>query len=105
MRTVRTKKERENQYQQLTDLLENNKDFRNDCWKCVKQFYLTYFGKTLDEVVECSGIPSISTVERDWRKLRENNPKLKDKELDQAEYKQVALDSVVVEKGGKARLL
>jgi hypothetical protein len=104
MRTVRTDEERLRQYQQLTDLMLEDKDCRNDVWRCIKKFFKTYHNCTIDDAIEMP-ITSISTLERDWRKLRENNPKLKDLELSQVEYKQTALDSVVVEKDGKVRLL
>lgn len=103
MRTVRTKEEKEKQCQELANLMLENKEYRNDCWKCVKEFYQRYYCMTLNEAIE-SQVTSISTVERDWRKLRENNPNLKDKELSQDEYKQTALDSVVV-KDGSVKIL
>ena len=104
MKTVRTAEEREEQRKQLANLMLSNKDYRNDCWRCIKAFYQEYHGLTLDEAVETQ-VTSISTMEREWRKLRETNPNLKDKELDQAEYKQIALDKPVIEKDGSIKLL
>lgn len=104
MRTVRTDEERLRQYQQLTNLMLEDKELCNNCWKCVRAFYRSYYGCTIDEAIDMP-VPSISTVERDYRKIKENNPKLKDLELSQAEYKQTALDSVIVEKDGSVRLL
>ena len=104
MKTIRSKEEREQQYQQLANLMLENKDYRSDCWKCIREFYRRYHHVSIDEAID-KPITSISTVERDWRKLRENNPKLKEKELDQAEYKQTALDSVVIKEDGAVRIL
>ena len=99
MRTVRTAEEREHQREQLACLMLANRDYRNDCWKCIRAFYREYHGLSLDEVIDTQ-VTSISTMEREWRKLREKNPKLKDKELSQDEYKQIALDNPVIEKDG-----
>lgn len=100
MKVVRTAEEREIQRKELANIMLENKEYRNDCWKCIREFYQRYHGLTLDEVIDTQ-MTSLSTMEREWRKLRETNPKLKDKELSQDEYKQIALDNPVIEKDGE----
>ena len=105
MKLVRTKQERLQDYQWLANLMLENKEYKNNCWKCVKEFYKRYYHVTLDEAAGNNAYTQPSTIERDWRKLRENNPKLKDLELSQDDYKQTALDSVVIDKNGVASIL
>ncbi len=101
----RTKEQRLKDYQRLTNLMLENNEYKNNCWKCVKEFYRRYYKATLDEVAENNAYTALSTIEREWRKIRENNPKLKDKELSQDDYKQTALDTVVVNKDGEVEML
>ncbi len=101
----RTKEQRLEDYQRLANLMLENNEYKNNCWKCVKEFYRRYYKATLDEVAENNAYTALSTIEREWRKIRENNPKLKDKELSQDDYKQTALDSVVINKDGEVEML
>lgn len=105
MKLMRTKEERLRDYQRLTNLMLEDNEYKNNCWKCVKEFYKRYYHATLDDVAGNSSYTQPSTVERDWRKLRENNPKLRDLELSQDDFKQTALDSAVVDKNGTVSII
>lgn len=102
---MRTGEEKQRHYQVLSDLMMANKEYKNNPWKCIKAFYKQEYKITLDDAIECHSIPSIATIERDWRKIRENNPKLKDEELSKEEFLQTALDTVIIDNAGKARII
>lgn len=101
-----TREERKKAYQQMAQLMIERPLYVQHTWKCVQDFYKYYYSTTLDEVAGgfVKDVPSISTVERWYRKILENNPWIKERG-DVTEYKEIALDTIVVEKDGQVKLL
>lgn len=101
-----TKEERKNAYQKMAQLMIERPAYVKNTWRCVQDFYKYYYDTTLDMVAsgyKCN-VPNISTVERWYRKILENNPWIKERG-EVGDYKEIALDTVVVEKDGQVKLL
>ena len=80
----------------MFQILKNNKDCRNNNWEAVRRFYMTQYGINLPAL---RGVPTIWTIERMIRSLKEVYPnELTDqeerqiKEDMQSVYKEKALD-------------
>lgn len=101
-----TREERTIAYQNLAHMMIKRPILVKDTWRCVQEFYRTFYSTTLDSVADgyTQNVPNISTVERWYRKILEVNRWIKERG-DEAEYKEIALDTVVIEKDGQVRLL
>ena len=88
---------KEQVYQEIAQLLVNDEECRNSNAKAVKKYFRIYHNISLDEAVNRFDLPSIFTIERKVRQLKQVNPKLcGSKKKDQTPYKEIAMDIPVV---------
>lgn len=91
-------KDKNKTYNRVAYILENYKEARESNKTVIRLYYMLE-GMTLDEAFRRNDVVNYQTIERMARQIKATNPKYKvDKSEQEAEYKQIALETPVVVK-------
>lgn len=92
----RSEKERLQDYQDIADILVNNRDARTNNGMLIKAYYQSK-GLTFEQSLKRNDVLNYQSVERMGRLIKAKNPWLKsDKSEEEAIYKDMALELPVV---------
>ena len=80
---------KEEEYRQLANILLSDECYRNNNALCIQRFYQIRYGVTLDHAVSRYDLPSIFTIERKIRKLKQVNHALKGNNQSQEDFKEI----------------
>lgn len=83
---------KEEEYKQIADVLLSSDVYRNNNAKAIQCFYKRYYGITMDEAINRLDVPSLFTIERKIRKLKQVNHKLQGKNQSQDDFKEIGLE-------------